>query len=93
MQCACELSCVRFLATPCKVARQVPLSMEFSRQEYRSGLYFSPLGNLPDPGIEPTIPMSPPPKEKVFEGSDLDSWYTNQGEKIDKKEHTNSTCY
>ena len=29
------------------------LSMEFSRQEYWSGLPFSSLGNLPDPGSEP----------------------------------------
>ena len=34
------------------VARQVPLSMGFSRQEY------FPLGDLPDPGIEPGSPAS-----------------------------------
>ena len=28
-------------------------SMEFSRQEYWSGLSFPPPGNLPDPGTEP----------------------------------------
>ena len=28
--------------------------MEFSRQEYRSGLLFPPPGDLPDPGMEPT---------------------------------------
>ena len=33
--------------------------MGFSRQEYWSGLPFPPLGNLPDPGIEPTSPESP----------------------------------
>ena len=32
---------------------QTPLSMEFSRQEYWSGLPFSPPGDLPDLGIEP----------------------------------------
>ena len=31
-----------------------PLSMEFSRQEYWSGLPFPPPEDLPDPGIEPT---------------------------------------
>ena len=36
------------------VAYQAPLSMEFSRQEYLSGLPFSTPGDLPDPGIEPT---------------------------------------
>ena len=35
------------------VVRQVPLSMGFSRQEYWSGLPCPPLGDLPDPGIEP----------------------------------------
>ena len=31
---------------------QAPLSMEFSRQEYWSGLPFPSLEDLPDPGIE-----------------------------------------
>ena len=30
--------------------------MEFSRQEYWSGLPFHPPGDLPDPGIEPLSP-------------------------------------
>ena len=38
------------------VARQAPLSMGFSRQEHWSGLPFPPLGDLPDPGIEPRSP-------------------------------------
>ena len=36
-----------------------PLSMEFSRQEYRSGLLFPSPGDLSDPGIEPMSLMSP----------------------------------
>ena len=40
--------------TPWTGACQAPLSMEFSRQEYWSGLPFPFLGDLPDPGIEPT---------------------------------------
>ena len=32
------------------------LSMEFSRQEYRSGLLFPSPGDLPDPGIKPGSP-------------------------------------
>ena len=40
------------------VAYQAPLSMEFSRQEYWNGLLFPALGNLPDPGIEPTSLVS-----------------------------------
>ena len=44
--------------TPWTVAHQAPLSMEFSRQEYWSGLTCPPPGDLPDPGIEPTSLMS-----------------------------------
>jgi len=33
--------------------------MEFSRQEYWSGLPFPSLGDLPDPGIKPTSLASP----------------------------------
>ena len=38
------------------VAHQAPLSMGFSRQEYWSGLSCLPLGDLPNPGIEPRSP-------------------------------------
>ena len=51
-QRACSL--VFDSATPQTVARQAPLSMGFSRQEYWSGLPFPPPGNLPNPGVEPT---------------------------------------
>ena len=37
---------------PWAIAFQALLSMEFSRQEYWSGLPFPLQGNLPDPGIE-----------------------------------------
>ena len=39
------------LVTPWTVAHQAPLSMEFSRQEYWSGLPCPPPGDLPDPGM------------------------------------------
>ena len=42
--------------TPWTVALQAPLSMEFSRQEYWSGLPFPPPGDLPDPRNEPLSP-------------------------------------
>ena len=35
------------------VARQLPLSLGFSRQEYWDGLPFLPPGDLPNPGIQP----------------------------------------
>ena len=44
------------LATPQTVARQAPLSMGCSRQEYCSGLPFPSPGNLPNPGIKPGSP-------------------------------------
>ena len=41
------------------VARQAPLSMDFSRQEYQSGLPFPSPGDLRNPGIEPVSSASP----------------------------------
>jgi len=38
------------------VAHQAPLSMEFSRQEYWTGLPGDSPGDLPHPGIEPSSP-------------------------------------
>ena len=56
--CMLNRSCrVRLFETPWTVAHQAPLSMGFFRQEYWSGLLFSPPG---DPlGIEPTSLTSP----------------------------------
>ena len=34
-----------------------PWTVEFSRQEYWSGLPFAPLGDLPNPGIKPRSPV------------------------------------
>ena len=42
--------------TPWTVALQAPLSMEFSRHEYWSGLAFPPPEDLPRPEIEPGSP-------------------------------------
>ena len=39
------------------VAHHVPLFMEFSRQEYRSGQPFPSSRDLPDPGIKPRSPV------------------------------------
>ena len=43
--------------TPGTVARQAPLSMELSRQEYWNGFPFSSLGDLPDAGIKSRSPV------------------------------------
>ena len=48
-----SFSCVRLSATVWIVACQAPRSMEFSRQEYWSGLPFPSPGDLSNPGIEP----------------------------------------
>jgi len=47
------------LVIPWTVARQAPLSMGFSRQEYWRGLPLPPPGDLPNPGIERTSLTSP----------------------------------
>ena len=68
-----SLSRVRLSVTPWPAAYQAPLSMEFSRQGYWSGLPFPSLGDLPDPGIEPwsltlqgdTLPSEPPGKPSM----------------------------
>ena len=68
-----SLSCVQLFATPWTVAHQAPPSMEFSRQQYWSGLPFPSPGYLPDPGIEPRSPalqadalLSEPPGRVKF---------------------------
>ena len=64
-------------ATPWTVAHQSHLSMEFSRQDYWSGLLSPSPGDLPNPGIEPrspalqadSLPSGPLGKPKCKEGS------------------------
>ena len=61
--------------TPWTVTLQVPLSMEFSRQEYWSGLPSPIPGDLPEPGIELASPVlairffatEPPGKPAIWE--------------------------
>ncbi|KAM7239638.1 hypothetical protein CapIbe_009133, partial [Capra ibex] len=50
---------VQLFATPWTVARQAPLFMGFSRQEYWSGMSFPTPGHLLNPGIEPMYPATP----------------------------------
>ena len=75
MMCVCvcvrmcvlsRCSCVQLLAALLIAVHQAPLSMQFSRQEYWSGLPWPPPGDLPmassrgsDPGTEPTSLRSP----------------------------------
>ena len=77
--CVCVCVCVLFshvwlFATPWTVACQAPMSMEFSKQEYWSGLLFLSLGNLLPPGVEPrspalqtdSWPSEPPRSPSIF---------------------------
>ena len=48
----------QLFATVWTLAHQAPLSVGLSRQKYWSGLPRPPLGDLPDPGIEPVSPIS-----------------------------------
>ena len=52
-------SCVQLFAALWTVSHPAPLSMEFSTQEYWSGLPCPPLDDPPDPGIKPTSLKSP----------------------------------
>ena len=69
------LSRARLFATPWTIVYQAPQSMEFSRQEYWSGLPFPSPGDLPNPGIEPRSPVlqayallsEPPGKDRFKE--------------------------
>ena len=55
----CVFSHVWLFATSWTVASQAPLSLEFSRQEYWSGLPFTTPGDLPNPGIDLASFVSP----------------------------------
>ena len=71
----CMLSCfnrVQLFVIIWTIVCQVPLAMEFSRQEYWNGFPCPPPGDLPNPGIEPmclkppalagALPLVPPGK-------------------------------
>ena len=84
-----SLSRVQLFAAPWTVAHQPPLAMEFSRQEYWSGLPFPSLGDIPDPGIEPTCAAPPVLAGKFFTtteppGKSFDHWL-HQKSKINLK--------
>ena len=67
------LSCfshVRLFATLLTVARQAPLSLVFSRQEYWSGLPCPSPGDLPDPGIKPVSALA----GRIFTTAILDKY-------------------
>ena len=65
------LTHVCLFATPWTVAHQAPLSLEISRQEYWTGLLLPPLGDLPDPEIEPLSLVSPALSGRFFTTGDM----------------------
>ena len=64
------LNTIKMYLRPLRLACKAPLSMEFSRQGYWSGLPFSSPEVLPDPGFKPrspalqvdSLPSEPPGK-------------------------------
>ena len=64
-------------------ASQVPLFMEFPRQEYWSGLPRPPPEALPDPGIEPKSRMSPALASSFFTTSA--TWEASSTPTLDPK--------
>ena len=71
--CVCAQLCLTVYDS---IGCQAPLSMEFSMEEYGHGLPFLPLGDLPDPGWNPSLlhllqwqvyslPLAPPGKFPV----------------------------
>ena len=57
--CGCMHNHIQFHATPWAVTHQAPLSMEFFKQEYWSGLPFPTPVDGPNPGIKPVSLASP----------------------------------
>ena len=81
--CACSVASVLSnSANPWTLACQAPLSVEFSTQEYWTGLPFPPPGDLPDPGIKSTSPVSPALQVDFFTteppGKPQGCWGTNR---------------
>ena len=69
-----RFSRVQLFATPWTVAYHAPLSIEFSRQEYWSGLPCPPPGGLLHPGIKPLSLASPALAGGFFTTSPTQAW-------------------
>ena len=66
--------CVQLFAASWTLTHQDPLSMEFYRQEYWSGLPFPTPGHLPNSEIEPASLASPALASRFFTTSS--TWQT-----------------
>ena len=100
--CVCVCVCVSRSVmsnsvTPWTVTHQGPLSMEFSRQEYWSGLPFPSPGDLPDPGLEPRFLSSYIPASLVAQTvkrlpAKWETWVRSLGwEDLEKEMATHSS--
>ena len=74
----CVFSHVLLFAAPWILARQAPLSMDFSRQEYWSLLPFPFPGDLPSPRIEPLSLLSPALASRYFTTSTTSRCYDSR---------------
>ena len=81
-QSRCLVSCIWLFCDPIDCSLPAPLSMEFLRQEYWSGLPFPSPGDHPAPGIKPTSPAlagrlfatePPGPQPSVVDGFFIES--------------------
>ena len=86
LKCKFPQSCPTLFVTPWTVACQAPLSRDFCRQEYWSGLPFPFPRDLPNPGIKPTSPAlaggfftTEPPRKLSLQFIEV---YTNIGFKL-----------
>ena len=81
-------SCLTLQPHRLHTARQAPLSMEFSRQEYWSGWTLSSPSDLPDPGIKPrspalqaeSLPTEPMSKSSSGEAGEGAQWTRERGQ-------------
>ena len=90
--CPQSLSHIWSCVPPWTVAHQAPLSMGLSQQQYWSGLLFSPPGDLPDPGIKPTSPMSSALADGFFypEPSGKPTWKSMDSSKDSRRQKESS---
>ena len=79
---------IRLFATPWTVARQAPLFVGFSRQDYWTGLPLPPLGGLSKAGIEPkslqadSLPFEP--SGKLTQSRGCSSWGCQVSDKTEQ---------
>ena len=85
--CVCEsLSHVLLFVTPWAVARQAPLSMEFSRQEYWSGLPFPSQGIFLTQGLNSGLPYC---SQILYHMSHRGSPFQNRTQSVAEESQTN----